>query len=57
MKNIYLVKIGKSYRPVLAESMSQLDNWVTSQGLKSWYVPGNETAAQYQQWRADAIEI
>lgn len=57
MKNIYLVKIGKSYRPVLAESMSQLDNWVTSQGLKNWYVPGSETAAQYQQWRSEAIEI
>ncbi len=57
MKNIYLVKIGKSYRPVLAESMNQLDNWVTRQGLKSWYVPGHETAAQYQQWRTDAIEI
>jgi hypothetical protein len=57
MKNIYLVKIGRSFRPVLAESMSHLDEWVTSQGLKDWYTPGCESAAQYQQWRTEAIEV
>lgn len=55
--SLFMVKIGRVYRPVLAESMSQLDNWVTSKGLEKWHTVGIETQSKYKQLRTDAIIV